>query len=204
MTTTNSKKNVSLGKPVVDGCFYWAPAGTAIPKDAITPLDSAFAGPGYISEDGIKNSTDTDTTEVKDMGGVTVINEISSYGEKFQFTMIETNEHSMSIRYGKANVKTTDTGMTIRHTMPTADSFVAVFELLLTGGKVKRIVVPDATVSEFGDITYSAGDVLGYDVTLAANPSTAIDGASSIEYIATVKPTTTAGTGSSQPSSSTH
>lgn len=186
MATTNDKRNVSLGKPLTSGCVYWAPAGTALPTDATTPLAAAYKGPGFISEDGITHATDTDTTEVNEMGGTKVINEISSYGETYQFSMLELNEQSMSLRHGAANVTAAGGKLTVKHKMPTGESIVLVFEILLTGNKVKRIVVPDAVVSEFGDTQYSSGDAIMYDVTYAANPSDLIDGASSIDYIAPI------------------
>lgn len=186
MATTNDKKNVSLGKPMASGCVYWAPAGSALPTDATAQLAAAYKGPGFISEDGITHATDTDTTEVNEMGGTKVINEISSYGETYQFSMLELNEQSMSLRHGAANVTAAAGNLTVKHKMPTGESIVLVFEILLTGNKVKRIVVPDAVVSEFGDTQYSSGDAIMYDVTYAANPSDLIDGASSIDYIAPI------------------
>lgn len=186
MTGTNNKKNVSLGKPMANGCVYRAPSGTPLPTDATTALDAAFDCVGYISEDGVTNATDTDNTEVNDMGGVKVINEISSYGETYQFSMLETNPTSMALRYGSDNVQSTGDKMTIHHRMPSGESQVLVFEILMTGNKVKRIVVPDGVPSEYGDTQYSSGDAIMYDVTVAANPSELIGGASSVEYIAPI------------------
>lgn len=191
-TTNNDKMNVSLGKPNATGVVYIAPTGTALPKDATTALAAAYKCVGYISEDGITNATDTDTTEVVDMGGVKVINEISSYGETFQFAMLETNENSLALRYGTDNVTNTSGALTVTHAMPEGEHFVVVIEIKLTGDKVKRIVIADATVSEFGDTTYSSGDAIMYDVTLAANPSTLLDGGTAREYIATTTTTTSA------------
>ena len=122
------------------------------------------------------------------MGGVQVINEISSYAETYQFIMIETRVESLKARYGSDNVTATGDGdantLTVLHTMPDGESCVWVFEILMTGNRVKRIIIPDATISEVGDITYSSTDVIGYDVTYSANPSDLIDGATSKEIIA--------------------
>ncbi len=184
-TSNNKKSNVSLGKPLAKGCVYIAPSGTPLPTDATSALDAAFNCVGYISEDGITNAADTDNTEVKDMGGVTVLKEISSYGETYQFAMLELNENSAKLRYGSENVTVNSDGsLRIDHAMPQSESFVVIIEILLTGNKVKRIIIADATVSEFGDITYSSGDAITYDVTLAANPSEQLGGASSREYVA--------------------
>ena len=42
MATKNNKKNVSLGKPMVAGVAYRAPAGTVLPTDATTALAAAY------------------------------------------------------------------------------------------------------------------------------------------------------------------
>ena len=186
-TQHNTKSNVSLGKPISTGCVWWAPTGTPLPTDANTPLDDAFVCVGYISEDGITNAVDTGTTDVNDMGGVKVLSEISSYGETYQFSMLELNEHSAKLRYGAGNVTVDDEGgFVINHSMPTGESIVMVLEILMTGQRVKRIVIADATVNAYGDTSYSAGDAIMYDVTMAANPSELLDGASSREYIAKI------------------
>lgn len=193
-TNHNNKKNVSLGKPKKTGCLYYAPAGTALPTDAGTalPTDATTALPttytcvGYLSEDGVTNATDTDTTDINEMGGIKVLSEISGYGETWQFNMIETNEASLKLRFGTANVTGTADKLTVYHAIPSGESLVLVFEIAMTGNRVKRIVVADGTITEFDDTTYSAGDAIGYGVTMSANPSDLINGATSVEYIAKV------------------
>ena len=103
-TNHNNKKNVSLGKPKKTGCLYYAPAGTALPTDATTALPAAYTCVGYLSEDGVTNATDTDTTDINEMGGIKVLSEISGYGETWQFNMIETNEASLK-QIGRASCR---------------------------------------------------------------------------------------------------
>lgn len=182
----NNKKNASLGKPMSGGMVYVAPTGTALPADATTALPDAYKSVGFISDDGITNSTDTDTTTVTDAGGTTVINEISSYAESYQFAMMETSADALGVRFETSNVKTEGDKLTVDHKMPTGESKIYVFEILMTGNRVKRIVVPDGTITEYGDTQYHAGDAILYDVTVGANPSALIDGATSREYIAPI------------------
>ena len=176
-TNHNNKKNVSLGKPKKTGCLYYAPAGTALPTDATTALSATYTCVGYLSEDGVTNATDTDTTDINEMGGIKVLSEISGYGETWQFNMIETNEASLKLRFGTANVTGTADKLTVYHAIPSGESLVLVFEIAMTGNRVKRIVVADGTITEFDDTTYSAGDAIGYGVTMSANPSDLINGA---------------------------
>lgn len=183
---TNNKKNASLGKPMAGGMVYVAPTGTALPTDATTALPDAYKSVGFISDDGVTNSTDTDTTTVTDAGGTTVINEISSYAESYQFAMMETAADALGVRFETSNVKTEGDKLTVDHKMPTGESKIYVFEILMTGNRVKRIVVPDGTVTEYGDTQYHAGDAILYDVNVGANPSALIGGATSREYIAPI------------------
>lgn len=180
----NNNQNVSLGKTDVTGYVWWAPAGTALPTNSSTALDPAYKLAGFIGEDGVKNSTDTKTTSVVEMGGSTVLSEITSYAESYQFTLIEyLRADAAKIRYGADMVTGQDGSLTVKHAMPTSESIQVVFEVALTGSKKTRIVVPNATRSEFDDRQWHAGDPIGYDVTLNANPDSRIGGATSIEYI---------------------
>lgn len=184
--TKNDKSNVSLGKPWATGAVYYAPLGTELPKDAKTPLAEAYKCLGFISEDGVTNSTDTDTTEVKEWGGATVLKEISSYSETYQFAMLEIKADSMKLRYGADNVTDTGGALHILHGMPKDEHYVVVFEIMLTGNRKQRLILPDASVVEYDDITYSAGDPITYSVTLSANPSKLIGGKTVDDYVETV------------------
>lgn len=181
--TKNDKDNVSFGKPCAIGGVYYAPLGTPLPKDAKTPLAEAYKCLGYISEDGLTNSTDTDTTEVKEWGGATVLKEISSYSETYQFAMLEIKADSMKLRYGADNVTESAGSLHILHGMPKDEHYVVVFEIMLTGNRKQRLVLPDASVVEYDDITYSAGGPITYSVTLSANPSKLIGGKTVDDYI---------------------
>lgn len=181
--TKNDKSNVSLGKPCAIGGVYYAPLGTALPTDAKTPLAEAYKCLGFISEDGLTNSTDTDTTEVKEWGGSTVLKEISSYSETYQFAMLEIKADSMKLRYGAGNVTGSDGSLHILHGMPKDEHYVVVFEIMLTGNRKQRLILPDASVVEYDDITYSAGGPITYSVTLSANPSKLIGGKTVDDYV---------------------
>lgn len=193
--TTNNPQNVTLAKTTkVGGYAWWAPKGTTLPTDVSTTLPNAYVLLGYISEDGITNSPETETTEVKEMGGSTVLEVITGYKETYQFKLIEfLRKAAAQVRYGPDNVTGTDGEMTITHTMPDAEEFILVFEIALTGGRKSRMVIPAATRAELGEDQRSGSDAIGYDVTVAANPSEQIDGGTSREYIGTV---TTASNGS--------
>lgn len=181
-STVNDSTMVSLGKFKVGGYAYWAPAGTALPTNASTALSSAFKLLGYLSGDGLTITTDTDTTEVKDANGQTVMKVITSYAESYQFALLEVlRVEAAKMRYNSDAVTGTDKSMTIKHQMPSDNGFVLVFEIAMTGNVKDRLVIGNGTRAEFGDRQVHAGDAQVYDVTVSANDMG--NGVTAIEYI---------------------
>lgn len=181
-STTNDSTMVSLGKFKVGGYAYWAPSGTALPANSSTPLAAAFKLLGYLSEDGLTNTTDTDTTEIKDANGTTVMKVITSYAESYQFALLEVlRAEAAKMRYNSDAVTGTDKSMTIKHQMPSDEDFVLVFEIAMTGNVKDRLVIGNGTRAEFGDRQVHAGDAQVYDITVSANDMG--NGVTAIEYI---------------------
>lgn len=178
--------NVSFGKPKATGAVYVAPANTALPTDATTALAAAYVNLGYISEDGLVDNVETDTTDITAWGGDVVLSGQSSFAETFTVNLLETNENTLKTIYGEDNV-TVDgqTGaITVRQTAQPLDECVVVFETVLTGNRIKRIVVPRAQiVDRSGEISYTDGDAIIYPAQFKAYPNT--NGEYHIEYIAT-------------------
>nr|DAM53588.1 MAG TPA: tail protein [Caudoviricetes sp.] len=176
-------ENVTTGKPKVGGAIYRAPVGSTLPTDAKTALDEAFKGMGYISEDGLTNSNSPDTDTVKAWGGDTVYVVQNGKDDTFQGTFIEAlNTEVLKMVYGDANV-TGDvaTGITVKANATEAEAYAYVIDMILRDNTLKRIVIPSAKVTEIGDITYSDGDVVGYETTLNASPDAS--GNTHYEYI---------------------
>jgi hypothetical protein len=182
----NDSSNVSTGKPAVGGAIFVAPAGTAVPTDATTPLSNAFVGLGYVSEDGLTNTVETDTNDVNAWGGHTVLSEQTSYKETFGFGLIETKEASLAQYYGPENVIVDGAGnITVKHNAKTLPEQVAVVEQVLSNGRIKRTVIEKAQMSDrSGDVTSTDGDPVTYPIIWNAKPNA--DGDTAIDYIAAV------------------
>ena len=189
--------NVSLGKPHgkngrFAGGMWWALKSAVtdanMPKDATTALPDVFKGGGYLGDDGITNTVDTETTSLIAFGGDEVASETTSRSESFQFPMWETTEDTLGLVYGPDNVTVSGTGaqktITVKHNGKEQPELVLVFELALTGNRVKRIVVPDGKMGELDDVQYTNGEVVAYTPTIRALPDA--DGNTAYEYIATV------------------
>ena len=179
----NDAKNVSFGKPKATGAVFVAPAGTTLPTSATTSLDAAFKNLGYVSEDGLVNSVETDTETINAWGGDQVLVGQTSFGETFTVNLIETNADTLGVYYGEDNVSVDGSGnITVKVNSDILPACVVVFELVMTGGRVKRIVIGNAQiVDRSGEITYVDGEAVTYPTVFNAYPDA--DGDTHKEYI---------------------
>lgn len=183
----NNAQNVSFGKPKATGALFYAPKGTTVPTNATSDLDAAFRNVGYISEDGLVNATETDTESVNDWSGTEVLSGQTSFAEMFTFNMLEINQNSMKLYYGEDNVETDGDGniTAIKVKPAELDEVVFVAEVVLTGGRIKRVVVPHGKfVDRSGEISYVNSEAVTYPVQLKAYPDT--DTSTHAEYFASV------------------
>lgn len=180
----NTALNVSVGKPKVGGAIYCAPLGTTLPTDATTALNAAFKCLGYVSDDGLTNGRETETGNINAWGGDRVLDYGAVSGDTFKFKLLESlNADVLKVIYGDDNVTVGEDGaikISVGSQLPSAYAWVV--ETVLTGDKVKRIVVPQAAVTEVADIVYKDDEAIGYDTTISALPDTA--GKYHYEYIA--------------------
>lgn len=182
-STPNNAQNVSVAKPKVGGAVFVAPVGTELPTDVTTALNAAFQNVGYISEDGVVNTNSPDTDTIKEWGGASVGKIDNGKDDTWQFTMIEAlNPTALKLVYGADNVSgTLAAGITVKANSNEQADVSLVIDMILKGGALKRVVLPSASVSEVGEVTYAATSAIGYQTTLLATPDE--DGNTHYEYI---------------------
>lgn len=184
----NQPKYVTSAKPKVGGSIYSAPIGTALPTDATTALNTAFKCLGYVSDDGVQNSDDRKTNDIKSWGGDIVNSVQTEKTDTFKYTLIEAlNVDVLKEIYGDSNVTgDLDTGITVKSNSTELDEHVIVIEMVLRNDVLKRIVLPSAKVTDVGEIKYKDGDNVGYETTVTCFP----DDNSNTHYEYIVKPKT--------------
>lgn len=179
----NNVSNVTTGKPKVSGAVFAAPIGTALPTSPTEALSSAFKGLGYVSEDGVVNNNSPESDNVKAWGGDTVLVLQTDRPDTFGLTLIEVlNKAVLDIIYGADNVEDTDGDLAIKATAAAMEPWSFVIDMVMTGNRAKRIVIPNGTVSELGEIAYKDTDPVGYEVTITDVPDAA--GVYHYEYVA--------------------
>lgn len=179
----NNASNVTAGKPAIGGAIFAAPKGTTLPTTATGSLNSAFECLGYVSDAGLTNSTDLESTDIKAWGGDTVLNIQTSKDDKFTFTLIEVkNVNVLKFVYGSANVSgTLESGITVEVNNADVEEVAIVIDMILRDNTAKRIVIPDCKISEIGDIAYTDSEAVGYETTVTCMPDT--DGNYHYEYL---------------------
>jgi len=185
MSTYNDATNVSTGKPKAGGAVFTAPLGTTLPTTASADLGTEFDCLGYCSDDGLKNDISHSSTDIKAWGGDTVQTLQDSKNDDFKLKLIEVLRKSvLETVYNKANVSgDISTGLTIRVNPMEHEARVWVIDMIMTNGTLKRVVIPNAKISTIAEISYKDNEATGYDLTLKALASTAIDGDTHREYL---------------------
>lgn len=162
--------NVTAAKPATGGAVYRAPLGTTLPTDASTALASGFVSLGYCSEDGLTNSVTVDSDELKAWGGDTVLTFQTGKTDQFSFTLLETlDPNVLKTIYGEGNVTGTHAeGISVSVGADEPTEYVWVFDMITRNNSKKRIVLPDAKITDMDDIVYSDSDAVSYGITLTA------------------------------------
>lgn len=171
MAESNNTQNVSVGKGVVGGYLFSAPAGTTLPTDYSTALNAAFVNLGYVTDDGATFSTDTDSNTFKDLNGDDIATSSGGKTRTLNVQLAEVKADSLKEAFGQDAVTVdSQTGaITIAHSNNDMPHRVVVLELVLRDGRRWRRVLPDAQVTEWGDLTVLYSDLVTFDITYTLN-----------------------------------
>lgn len=145
------------------GMVYHAPLATTLPTDTTTALDVAFLHVGYISDEGVTADPEESTSDIRAWGGDLVRRVISEYGETYTFTMLETNANSIAAYFGGGTASAWE-GKQVEIRKSWAFH-------ITDGVAIRRIILPDASVTDRGSITYATSEAIAYPVTVSTYPN---------------------------------
>lgn len=189
-------ENVSVGKPQAAGGIYAGPITATVPTDGTSALHQDIKSLGFCNDSGLTNSIEMDNADITAWGGATVLSVRTSRTETFSFTLIESlSTLVLKEIYGQDNVSEVGGEIVVIHNGDELPNRVFVFEILMTGNRVKRIVVPNGKVTEVGEVPYTDGDPIGYETTLTCYPDES--GNTVYEYIAMIDDGSSSGSSSS-------
>lgn len=171
-----STKNVGARKPMVGGGVYYVAGSTPLPTDASTALPAPIlAGAlGYISEDGIVPTRETNVEKIKAWGGDVVAALLNDESASFEFTLLEVfSEAVTKFVYGAANVVVTPATASAGTKIAVTDKGgkpaqgVLVFDMR-HGAKRERVVVPVGDPVITGEEPWVDGALTAYQVQVEA------------------------------------
>lgn len=148
----------------VSGAVYVAPTGTTAPTDSSTSLNVAFKDLGFISADGIAETIDRSTNQIRAWQNGSLVREVTSEGTySVSLTFLETNLDVLQLYYGA-----TITGGALDGD-PTSTGGRKSFVIdVVDGDTVERTYIPAGEITAVGERTLASGEAIGYNVTITA------------------------------------
>lgn len=153
----------------------------AAPSDASAAWGSNWTDLGYLNEDGITESPEDETSEIKAFQNGDVVREmITGSKTTYQFTLLETTKAGLELYYKGSTVSGTIGANKISITNPKGDKRCFGFDVI-DGSSIVRIYIASGEVTERGEITYENGEAVSYEVTVTAYPDSG--GVHTIKYL---------------------
>ena len=148
----------------VTGAVYVAPKGTTGPSYSDDALDNAFQDLGYVSADGITETIDKATTQIRSWQDGSLVREIVSEGTySVELTFIETNQDVVELYYGASLVS----GELALDPRATGGRQAFVIDVI-DGTSIERTYIPSGEITSVGERTLASGEAIGYQVTITA------------------------------------
>ena len=167
-----SAANVAVGKPnlAVSGGVLVAPLGTERPTSFDGPYDSAYVSVGYVSDEGVTESSERSTEEIRAWGGTKVRTVQTEFGTTLSLTLIESrNADTLKLVFGEDNVTSSNGEITIKRNEKVLPHRQFIIDML-DGDNSRHLDVGYGQVTEVGDISYVDGEAISYELTISCDP----------------------------------
>lgn len=166
--------NVTVGQPVEGGCVYTSFVDNpTLPTDAETKMSDLtdFESLGEVSDNGYTESVSVTTNKFKGWHGSVVLTSISDTENTFKLEFIEPYRPAVTkLRYGADNVTVDSNGVVtaINAAALTSVQVPLVIDELESNGRLRRTVIPCASIDSFDDTVHQKGSLLVYGMTFTA------------------------------------
>jgi hypothetical protein len=160
-----------VGAPLsATGGVLSAPEGTALPTSA-TAVTTGFVALGLIGEDGLSETADRSTDQIRAWGGSLARTVQIEYGLSYTFQFITTNKAVLEEVHGVDNVTVTpgvdpafdELAIAVNNKQLPVKPYM--FEVKDGDNRI-RIVIPNGQITAVGGVTYSHNDIIRREVTL--------------------------------------
>ena len=158
----NIAEEVRVG---VDGVVSIALAAGAAPTSAVSVLTTPWKDYGYVSEDGVEESTEVSSDKIRAWQNAKVVRtSITEASVTWKFVLIQTNADSVGLYHN--GIVGAD-GSIVVNPGKVRPTFGAVIDVI-DGDEIIRSYAPEAQVSEVGSLVYQNGAPIGYEITIEA------------------------------------
>ena len=164
--------NVAVGKPKlsVSGGVLVAPMGTTRPATYAGSYDPAYVSVGYVGEDGVTETSERSTEEIRAWGGDKVRTVQTEFGTNLEFTLIESrNAEALKLVFGADNVTEAAGEITVTRNSKVLPHVQFIIDML-DGENSRHLDVGRGQVVEVGEITYVDGEAIAYTLTVSCDP----------------------------------
>lgn len=187
MTTAS---NVLVGVPdKASGGVYMSNAPLDAASYPISTLEDTLPGDmtpsGFISEDGVTESNESDTERIRAWGGDTVRIVQTEHTVTYSLTFLESSPVILKAVYGEDNVVEADGRITVKVNSDVLEHRSWAFEMKDGDSRI-RIFVPDGQITSRGEITYTHSGAIQYEVTIEAFPD--VNGDKAVKILETSTP----------------
>jgi hypothetical protein len=151
----------------VTGAVYVGPTSATAPSSSASTL-TGFTDLGYVSSDGITETIDKTTSQIRAWQNGALVREVVSEGTySVTLTFIETNQDVLELYFGSAVTDGEIDGD------PTSSGGRKSFVMdVVDGTIVERTYIPAGEITAVGERTLASGEAVGYNVTITAYADT--------------------------------
>jgi len=155
----------------ITGELYKAPLGTAAPTGPTDPLDPAYVGLGYVSEDGVTENWDDSVDNIVAWQSATVVRSaVTESLGTLAMTLIQTNAAVLEA-FHRGSTMTEPTAGTFQLDVKPIRSDPSAWVLdVIDGARHIRMYLGNAEITERGEVMYANGQPIGYPITISCYP----------------------------------